>query len=364
MQDVGYGSSTGVPSKRHSPYVQTYSLGLQYAFTTNDVLTASYVGNRGTHMLTDNVNRAQVNPALVVPGNNLANMVPNPFYGVIKPGQSGCGLDAKTISQGHLLSPFPQYCGLSESQAPEGDSFYNALQVDFNHRFSQGLNVLVSYTYSKFIDDTGGTADWAYVGDSSWGYRNSYNLKMDKSVDGSNLPQALVVNYIYELPVGRKGKFLSNINRPADAVIGGWQLSGINSIKAGFPLSVTGGGNTNMWGGGQHSQQIASPSLSNRSIHEWFNTAAFTAPQPYSYGNTARYLSYLHAPGYNDWDLSMQKFFDMPEKMKLQFRADFFNFPNHANFNAPDTGITDGNYGKITNTADARQILFAMKVLW
>ena len=364
LTDVGNTASTGIPVRRHSPMVQQYSLGFQYGFTTNDVITATYVGNRGQHMLTDSVNRSQVNPALVTPANgpNLASMVPNPFYGSIT--SSSCGLNAPTIELGHLEQPYPQYCGVSEAEAPEGDSFYNALLVDYNHRFHGGLNLLVSYTFSKFIDDTGGTADWAYRGDSSSGYRDNYDLKLDKSVDGTNQPNSLVVNYIYALPIGRQGKYLSHINRVTDAVIGGWQVSGITTIKSGLPLSVSGGGNTNEWGGAQRPDQISDPVLAHKTIQKWFNTSAFVAPAPYSLGNTARYLSYLHAPAYDNWDMSLQKVWALPEKMNLMGRAEFYNLANHPNFFTPDTGITDGGYGQITQAFDSREVQLALKVIW
>jgi hypothetical protein len=366
LTDVGFGASTGIPYHRHSPLLQEYSLGVQYAFTPDDVITASYVGNRGQHMLTNNVNRSQVNPALVVPGNTLSTQVPNPFYGKIT--SSSCGLNNPTIQQGHLLQPFPQFCGLSESQAPEGDSYYNALLIDYNHRFSKGLNMLVSYTFSKFIDDTGGTADWAYRGDSSYGYRDSYNLKLDKSLDGTDQPHSLVVNYIYELPVGRGKQFASHINRATDAVIGGWQISGITTAKSGVPLSVTGGGNTNEWGGGQRPDQVGDPNkISHRVIGNkgvWFNTAAFVAPQPYSLGNTPRYLAHFRAPGYQNWDMSLQKIWELHEDLHLQGRAEFYNLPNHANFYTPDTGITDGSYGQISQAFDSREVQFALRLVW
>jgi hypothetical protein len=362
LTDVGYSASTGVPANRHSPYVQQYSLGVQYAFTHNDVITATYVGNRGTHMLTDSVSRSQVNPALVVLGNNLSTKVANPFYGAIK--SSACHLADQTIQLGQLLQPYPQYCGVSESQAPEGDSFYNALLVDYNHRFNNGLNVLVSYTFSKFLDDTGGTADWAYVGDSSGGYRNNYDLKMDKSLDGSDIKHSLVVNYVYQLPVGRGRKFASNINRATDAVIGGWQISGITSMKSGIPLSLH-GGTTTSWLAGQHPDEVGNPRLANRGVNEWFNTAAFVTSPLYTYGNVTRYQSDVRAPGFYEWDASLQKYWDLPgEKMRLQGRAEFFNLPNHANFFAPDTGVTDGNYGQISSAFDARSIQFGLKLLW
>jgi hypothetical protein len=368
LTDVGNGASTGVHYNRHSPLLQQYSLGLQYGFTNNDVITATYVGNRGVHMLTDSVNRSQVLPSLVTPatGAALAAQVPNPFYGIIT--SSSCGLNNPTIQQGHLLQPFPQFCNISESQAPQGDSYYNALLIDYNHRFSKGLSLLVSYTYSRFIDDTGGTADWAYRGDSSYGYRDSYNLGLDRSVDGTDQPNSLVVSYIYQLPVGRGKQYAGNINRVADAVIGGWQVSGITTVKSGLPLSVTGGGNTNLWGGGQRPDKVGDPNaITHRVIGSkgvWFNTLAFAPPLPYSLGNTPRYFSDFRSPGYANWDMSLQKVWQLHDTLNLQFRSEFYNLPNHANFYTPDTGITDGSYGQITQAFDARSIQFALKLAW
>ena len=363
LTDVGNTSSTGVHANRHSPLVEQFSLGLQYGFTNNDVITATYVGNRGIHLLTDNVDRSQVNPALVTPatGASLAALVPNPFYGQIT--ASSCGLASPTIEMGHLLQPFPQYCGVDEAEAPEGDSYYNALLVDYNHRFHDGLNLLVSYTFSKFIDDTSGTADFAYRGNPS-GYRDSYDLGLDRSVDGTNQPNSLVVNYIYQLPVGRGAKYLSHINRATDTVIGGWQVSGITTIKSGLPLNASGGGNTNLYGGNQRPDQIANPVLAHKTIQEWFNTAAFVAPVPYTLGNTARYLSYLHGPAYDNWDLALEKTWPVYERLNLLGRAEFYNLPNHPNFFTPDTGITDGSYGQITQAFDSREVQFALKLSW
>ncbi len=364
LTDVGNSASTGVSATRHSPLVYQYSLGLQYAFANNDVLTTTYVGNRGVHMLTDSVSRSQLNPALVTPANAgaLATLVPNPFYGKIT--SSSCGLDQPTILQAHLLQPYPQFCSVSESEAPSGDSYYNALLVDYNHRFHAGLNVLVSYTFSRFIDDTGGTNDWAYRGPSSSGYRDNYNLGLDRSVDGTDQTHSLVVNYIYELPVGHKRKFLGNLGKAADAAIGGWQVSGITTVKSGLPLGVSGGGNTNLYGGSQHPDEIANPILLNRTIAKWFNTAAFAAPQPYSLGNVSRYISNLRGPRYNEWDAAAEKVWELPEIFSLQGRAEFYNLPNHPNFFTPDTGLNDGSFGQITQAFDSREIQFALKLLW
>ncbi len=363
LTDVGFSASTGVNYSRHSPMVQQYSLGLQYAFTPNDVLNASYVGNRGTHMLTDNVSRSQIDPALVVPGNTLSTQVANPFYGKIT--SSGCGLNAPTIQQGQLLQPYSQYCSVSEAQAPAGDSYYNALLVDFNHRFHHGLNMLISYTYSKFMDDTSGTADWAYVGNGN-GYRDAYNLGLDRSLDGSDQKHSLVANYIYELPVGRNKQYASHINRAVDEVIGGWQVSGVVSAKSGLPLAIHGGGST-AYLPNQHPDEVANPRLAIRSYKNWFNTDAFVPAQPFSLGNTTRYQADIRGPGYYNWDGALEKFWALPnEKLRLQGRAEFYNLLNYTNFFAPNTDVTakGAGFGSITQAFDARSIQFALKLLF
>ncbi len=359
LQDVGF-STNGVPSSRHSPYVQQYSAGLQYAFTTNDVVTATYIGNHGTHLLLSGFNHSETNPSYLGMGDALLNPVPNPYYGVIK--ASGCGLDQKTIPLGQSLQPYNQYCGVNEPQAPVGFSLYDALLVDYNHRFHNGLNLLVSYTFSKFLDNVEGTNDWAVVGNQ--GVRNYYDLAAEKSVDGTDTPHSLVVNYIYELPVGRGRKYGSGMNAVTNAVVGGWQVSGITSIKSGIPLGITGGGNSNLFGGNQRPNVIGDPHLGHRTIDKWFNTAAFAPAAPYTFGNAPRFFSTLRAPGYNNWDFAAEKFWYLHELIRLQGRAEFYNLPNHPNFYAPDTGITDGSFGTIRQAFGSRSIQFALKLYW
>ena len=375
LQDVGQ-STTAIPGDRRSPYVQNYSLGVQYAFTPNDVLTATFVGNHGTKLLMSSFNHSQLNPSFYSLGAALNDQVANPFYGAVK--SSSCGLDQPTIARGHLLSPYPQYCSVSEPQAPVGFSIYNALQADYNHRFHAGLNVLVSYTYSKFLDNISGTNNWAYNGDQ--GAQNYYDLTAEKSVDGSDTPHSLVVNYIYELPVGRDRHFGGHMNRGADAVIGGWQVSGISSFKSGFPLSISGGGGANLYGANVRPNIVGDFHTPNKSINQWFNPLAFQqVPSDfYGFGNAPRFISQLRAPGFQNWDIALQKYWHFTDRVRLQGRAEFYNAFNHANFYAPDTNlgnrilkqdannntVVSGSFGTIRSAFAPRDIQFALKLYW
>ncbi len=375
LQDVGQ-NTTAAASDRRSPYVQNYSLGVQYAFTSNDVLTATFVGNHGTKLLLSSFNHSQLNPSFYSLGTALNDQVANPFYGVIK--SSSCGLDQPTIARGHLLSPYPQYCSVSEPQAPVGFSIYNALQADYNHRFHSGLNVLVSYTYSKFLDNVSGTNNWAYTGDQ--GPQNYYDLASEKSVDGGDTPHSLVANYIYELPVGRGRKLGSHLNRGVDAVVGGWQVSGISSFKSGFPLSISGGGGANLYGANVRPNVVGSFNVQNRNINQYFNPFAFeqVPSNVYGFGNAPRFISQLRAPGFDNTDIAAQKYWNFTDRIRLQGRAEFFNAFNHANLYAPDTNLGDrvitsdgngnpvasGSFGTIRSAFGSRDIQFALKLYW
>jgi hypothetical protein len=357
---------------RDSSYVQQYLLGFQWGITHNDMLSLNYVGNHGTHMMASSLNRSQLNPKYLGMGAAALNtLVPNPFFGAIAPGTSACGLDQPTVVQSQLLQPYPQYCGVSETDPPAGFSNYNALEANLNHRFSHGLTALVSYTYSKFLDNVEGNQSWSYAGNQ--GPANNYNLAAEKSVDGSDQPHSLVANYVYQLPIGHGRAVGSNMNRLANAIVGGWEVSQIATFKSGLPLSIS-GANYNSYGGNPRPDVIADVHVANPTIHEWFNTGAF-AYAPYgTFGTAPRYFSYLRGPRYQNWDTSIMKNWAFKESMRIQFRAEMYNTFNHPQFYTPNTGYggcdpnTDSScassFGQITNSFPARTVQLAGKFYW
>ena len=361
--------------QRSSSYVQQYLLGWQWAIAPNDVLDVNYVGNRGTHLITSSLNRSQLNPTYLPLGQSTLNaLVPNPFYGAIAAGTSSCALDQPTIVQSQLLQPFPQFCGVAEADAPVGFSNYNALQVNFNHRFSKGLTALVSYTYSKFLDNVEGNNSWSYSGNA--GPANNYDLAAEKSVDGSDTTHSLVANYIYELPIGRGRAVGANMNRLENAVFGGWEVSQIATFKSGIPLSIS-GADIASYGGNPRPDVVGDVHVAHPNIHEWFNTGAF-AYAPYgTFGTAPRFFSYLRGPNYQNWDTSLMKNWQFTESMRLQFRAELFNTFNHPQFYAPENGgasytgcdpnaqaSCQSGLGQITNAFPSRTVQFAGKFYW
>jgi outer membrane receptor protein involved in Fe transport len=241
-----------------------------------------------------------------------------------------------------------------------GRGNYNALQFQFNRRFSGGLAYQVSYTYSKSIDI--GSSGWYGVEGQS--VQDPYNFNNDRSVSGFDLTQAFSVNILYELPIG-KGKRFSTGNGVADYILGGWQINTITSARSGMPynLSVPGDsantGNT----GYLRPNLIGDPDLDNPTRQKYFNTAAFAAPGAFSFGNFGRYV--LRSSPVWNIDLSIFRQFPFGERRSIEFRAESFNLPNTAIMNSPTGNITDANFGKVTSTINTeRSLQLGLKIIF
>jgi hypothetical protein len=336
-------------------------LGLQYAFTPSDTLDVTYIGNKGVDLVYNTINTNTLSASNQALGSSLFNQVTNPFYGSIA--TSGCGLNNPTITRQQSLKPYPEYCSVNEIQRPGGDSWYHAVSLNYNHRWSQGLHMLVSFTVSKYIDMSSGPDNW--LTPEPVGMQNLRNLSAEKSLDSGDIPKSLVISYVYELPVGRGRKWGGNMNKLADSVVGGWQLSGITTFKDGFPLSFLNAlNNSNAGGGGQRPNIVGDPHISNPSPAEWFNTAAFAQPAAFTFGDAPRTMPDLRAPGLNNWDLTVQKNWHWQEKLRIQFRAEFYNAFNTTYFHAPDSTYGSATFGQINVSGFARAIQAGLKINW
>jgi hypothetical protein len=361
LTNVGYVTS-GTESSRPDPYMVQYMAGVQYAVTGNDMIDVSYVGTHGVHLWQGNMDYNQLPTADLALGNQLLQQVPNPFYGKIT--SSGCGLASPTIAYGQLLRPYPEFCDVNIGQVDNSWSRYNALQVNYNRRWNAGLQVLASYTYSRFTDDTDGTNTWSQPGGGT-PIRNYYNLAEEKSVDGSDITHSAVISYIYELPIGKGKKVGANFNGLENAVLGGWQVTGVTTLKSGFPISVIGGvNNTGSFGGNQRPDLVGNPTVSNPTLQQWFNTSAFAQPAPFTFGNAPRYLDSVRAPGLQQFDIGIQKWFSWREILRLQFRGEMFNAFNRANFYAPNAIFGAPAFGQISATYPPRDVQFGLKLYW
>ena len=388
-QQLGNGLG-GVFRSRPSPYVEQWMFGVQYMLTHSDQIDVDYIGNRGVRII-GSYGSNQLNPQYLSKGANYlyAPASSNPFAAPLQQLEAGgkiaassCNLDNASATNAQLLSPYPQYCngGVSQTNAPVGQSLYNALQVTYNHRVSKGLTALVSYTYSKFLDNVEGNNGWSYNGPTNWAATpaNNYNLAADKSVDAGDIPQSLVASYIYQLPVGRGKAVGSNMGRLEDAVVGGWEISGTATFKGGIPLGIF-GSDQPTFGGSPRPIVTGNVHASNPSHHEWFNTGAFAFAPYGSFGDAPRFFSNLRGPHFQQWDTILEKNFNFAEKMRFQFRLETYNTFNHPNFYAPGAGATGyggcdpnapnsacagGGFGQITQTFTPRNIQWAGKFYW
>jgi hypothetical protein len=359
---VGLGVNA-VENFRPTPYIEQWSLALQYELSANNSFGVTYVGNHGVKLITgaSGVEQNQLYQEQLSLGNSLLDPVSNPFFGHIA--SSGCGLDQATVPRGQLLRSFPEYCSVYDPQPPAGFSSYNAVQLKFEHRWSMGLLFLGGFTIAKYLDNSSGPEGW-----TSWAgqqIRDNHNLSAEKSLNSNDIPKSLVLSYIYELPFGRGKRYGGKFSGPVDAVLGGWQVSGVSTFKDGFPLAIwASSNNTQSLGGFQRPNLVGDPHVANPTIDRWFNTDAFAQPPAFTFGNVPRTMPTLRAPGINNWDLAIQKWWNWKEKLRVQFRAEMFNAFNHPIFYAPNTTFGDAAFSRVSAAYPARSVQFGLKIHW
>jgi len=297
------------PYQRH-PYTQEWNLTVQRQLSSSTSLEVAYVGNKGTKLEVD-----------------LPSNLPPPGPGPVDPRR--------------------QFPDLTEGFSVEGTglSNYNALQVKLEKKFSSGLGILASYSFSKSIDDA---SIYSGVGGLGNSVEDVTRIYLDRAVSDFNVPNRLTVGYVYALPFGPERKFLSSAKGPVQQFLGGWQLGGIITLQSGMPFTVLTGRDLENIGdtSAERPNRIAAGNLANPTVGQWFNTAAFAMPAPYTFGNSGR--NTLYGDGMAQWDCSVLKYFPIRETMKLQFRAEFFNLLNHPNFAAPSATMSSSNFGAET----------------
>jgi Carboxypeptidase regulatory-like domain/TonB dependent receptor len=341
---------------RPTPYIQEYSLDVQYQLGRDTAMEMGYNGSQGRKLIENGAFNANELPDKDLSlGNALLASVPNPFYGTAI--ASGT-LSGPTVQYGQLLLPYPQYTAVNLLLTPGASSSFNALSAKVTHRFSQGLTLVASYQWSKAIDNVSE--------DGSGTIRDYNNLSLERSVSAHDVPQNLVVTYRYEFPFGKGRAFGKSWSRGIDLALGGWSVAGIWSYHSGLPLAFTTTNNTNSFGGSQlpnitNGAQLALP---NPSRFEWFNTADVTQPPAFTFGNAPREIGYVRAAPMENMDMGLTKTFPLHwENVKLSFRADAFNAFNHNQFSAPNTNAASTTFGQVTTSySTPRNIQLALRL--
>ena len=310
-----------------NPYSWQWNFGIQHAFEANTIMTLNYAG--ATDLRLD-VGAYQ-------------NVATTPGAGCIAP--PNCS-----------RLPYP-YIHPTYWDNGIGKGYYHAFELSMR-KASDHLSYIISYTWSK-MEDLGADGWYGAEGTS---VENPYNLKNDKSVAGFSQKHIFSGSWVYKLPFGTGQQFQTH-NRGLDYVLGPWAVNGILSLSSGIPFTLSAPAqipNTgNIWERPNYTGQPLG--VANRSHAEWFNTAAYQAPPPYTFGNVGR--NSLLADWPRDLDLSIFRTFPIRESTSVEFRAEAFNFTNSVVWGTPDANVTDSSFGAITSTENTpRQIQFALKI--
>lgn len=337
-------TATGDPTMK-TPYILDYNLSLQQELLPNTVAQIAYVGNQGRHLLAD---RDLNQPTLAERASNPAAWVT-------------------------AVVPYAGYSNIT-SRLPEYTSNYNSLQVSLNHRTAHGLTLGVAYTWSKTLGTNSN--------DRSQGTYNTYNPRMDYGPTQGNQPNTFVANYVYELPFFRDQRGL------AGEALGGWEVSGITQFDSGQSITINQdldnfdcqtpasgtGCIAGTYPGGINIDpssiaprpDVVAPIRMIKKQNEWFSTDSF-ADAIGHFGNASNGI--LLAPGIELWDLSAIKNFQISERVRLQFRGEFFNAFNHTNFGAPAlngggivTRTDNSSFGQVTAAHDPREVQIGGKL--
>jgi len=310
------------------PTVQSWSLGVQRELNTNTVLSVAYVGSRGNHLEYAN----SVNQPLPAQGYDF-----DPRIACTPTTPYPCATRVST----DYVRPYQGWSNISGT-VPVGASNYNSLQISLNRRFTNGLSFGVAYTWAKALGLNSSPQD-------------AYDGRADYGVVSFNRTQVLALNYVYDLPFARSMQGVPAV------ILKGWEATGLVAIQSGFPLNI--GLSTPTQGLATRADAVSGQSSSGpKTVDQWFNTNAFTAPPFGSYGNAGVYT--VSGPGLNKWDMGFFKNFAIHESVKLQFRAEFFNIWNTANFNSVATSYGGGGFGQVNGAWNPRIIQLALKLLF
>jgi hypothetical protein len=360
----------GVQPDLQTPTLISWSLRLERELSPNTAVTVGYVGSHGYHELIG-IDANEPFP-VICPVSPCPATYPTGFPA----GLAGTPIPAGTYFVPTTTRANPALAN-TWSWFSEGNSFYHALQVDVNHRFSAGLSLRGVYTFSKVLDD-GDSLNATTSGGGPALASNPFNLRSDWGLATFDVRHIAVIDATYALPIGHGKPFLGDLGAFGNAAASGWTVNSIVTLQGGFPFTPQLSYNPSNNGDTRNPvRPFVNPAFTGPIIlgtpAKWFNPSAFLAPANTAanggfYGNLGR--NTLIGPGLATWDFSVLKDTRIREQLNLQFRTEIFNLLNRANFNQPNAVVftpsgVSPTAGVITSTSTtSRQVQFGLKLLW
>ncbi len=311
-------SVVGLLSQNLTPEVSEWNLQVQRQIGRNQSISIAYVGTHGAHL----VRNYNANQTLFGTGTNL-----NPQLGSI------------------------------QIQDTSGKSDYNAMQIQYEHRLTAGLQVTGAFTWSKTTDDSCGNLD-------ACAPQLYTDFAIEHGLSTQDVDYVFSPSVIYELPFGRGKRWGGDASRWVDYAIGGWQFNAIYVLQGGTPFSITASGNPSS----ERADLVGKPVIHPGNIADYVEAGAFAVPAKngagvyLAPGTSARNL--IRGPGFSNLDFAVFKNFAITERFRAQFRAQAYNLTNTPHFSNPgDTNLNDGHIGQINSvlTNSWRQVELAMR---
>ena len=354
----------GIQPDAKTQTVQEWKFSVEQQLQANMALRVAYVGSFGYHGL------LSIDPN-TIPAQTCAS--PN---GCNSGGVSTLPPPLPTVPQGAQYIPAGtrpnRYLSAGFFWYTEGNSSYNALQIDLTRRLSRGLLFRANYTWSKNLDFNSGLTG-AQANNQAQMVLDRNDLRRDWGPSALNIANQASLSGHYELPFGKGKAWLRNVSGAGGKLISGWQINGIATLLSGFPFTPQIGANRSGDGDTRNPDRPnLNPTFSGPVIlgkpNQWFSPNAFVLPTPGTYGDLGR--GTYTGPGLADVDLSVFKNTSISERANLEFRSEFFNLFNRANFGTPNAIVFagtaySGSAGLITATSTtSRQIQFGLKLIF
>ena len=356
-----------------APYAETWNLGVERMLTNALSVKINYVGSEGHFLPVGAYGHPgrgkwanQLDPKYYVLGSLLNATANSTNVAAANAILSGVQLPYSTFSGtiAQMLRPFPQYSGVNDVAGNVSNSTYHALQVTLKQQFAHGLLFTFNYTRQHEVDDNGA-------------FRSAYLASnVDKSVGTADMPTVISLTSVYALPFG-KGQRWGNSNPVVRAIVSDWKTSGIYTYSSGMPLSISSNDCVAPYSGSCFPNLKSGYSGNARINGKWgegvtalkvdknfLDTAAFSAPSAYTFGNAQRTAPYdLRGP--NSWniDFSLKRSMQLPRNIKLELDASAYNLTNTVIFSVGSLNASSSSFGRITGQANApRDIQLAARL--